>query len=150
MHQITDVAKSINDFFNLKAEEISILTGFVKRKRKLTGTSFVKALVLGNMGDGNCSIDTMRQILDEGSIEITKQGLDFRFTEVAVKFMEKMFHESLELFKRNLLIDCEILKKFASVKLLDSTQIGLPNAMEKIYKGYGASYKGHKIIINPQ
>ena len=83
MRPIANVAESINDFFNLKAEEISVRTGFVKRKRKLTGASFVKALVLGNMGDSNCSIDAMCQILNEGSIEITKQGLDFRFTEVA-------------------------------------------------------------------
>lgn len=144
MHPITGVANSINDFFNLKAEKISILTGFIKRKRKLTGASFVKTLVLGNMGDGNCSIDTMCQILNEGSIEITKQGLDFRFTEAAVNFMKKMFHESLDLFKKSLPIDCDILKEFGSVKLLDSTQIGLPNTMEKIYKGYGASYVGHK------
>lgn len=144
MNPITATAENINNFFNKKAEEISMLTGFIKRKRKLTGASFVKALVLGNIGDNNCSIDAMCQILNEESVEITKQGLDFRFTEVAVKFMENMFHESLGLFKRNLPVDCKILKKFGSVKLLDSTQVGLPNTMEKMYKGYGASYKGHK------
>lgn len=86
MSPITATAENINNFFNKKAEEVSTLIGFVKSKRKLTGASFVKALVLSNIGDTNCSIDAMCQILIEESIEITKQWLDFRFTEVAVKF----------------------------------------------------------------
>lgn len=78
-------------------------------------------------------------------IEITKQGLDFRFTKSAETFMEQMFYESLNLFKNSLLIDAEILQQFKSVKLLDSTYISLPSSMESFYKGYGSSYQGHKI-----
>lgn len=59
MSPINATAEHINNFFNKKADEISTLTGFVKRKRKLTGASFVKALILGNMENANCSIDAM-------------------------------------------------------------------------------------------
>lgn len=145
MHKIANLSNIINEFFNKTANDISLTTGFIKRKRKLKGSSFIKALILGNLGNGNCSIDGFCQFLYEDSIDITKQGLDFRFTNSAVRFMERMFYESLSLFKNALQLEGEILKQFRSVKLLDSTYINLPSSMENIYKGYGSSYRGHEI-----
>ncbi len=63
MNKITNLSKTLNEFFNEKADEISITTGFVKRKRKLNGSSFVKAIILGNIEVANCSIDGMCQSL---------------------------------------------------------------------------------------
>ena len=85
-------------------------------------------------------------MLSEESIDITKQGLDFRFTEKAVKFMELMYQEALALFQAGLQLECKILEQFNSVKLLDSTYINLPNRMEELYKGYGSSYKDRNSI----
>lgn len=144
MNKITCLSKKLKEFFNEKADKISIRTGFIKRKRKLRGSSFIKAMVLGNIGVDNCSIETMCQLLNEDSIEMTKQGLDFRFTEEAVEFMKRMYNESLMLFKGILQINCRILKQFRSVKLLDSSYISLPNSMENMYKGYGTSYSGYE------
>lgn len=68
-----------------------------------------------------CSVETMCQLLNEDSIDITKQGLDFRFTKEAVEFMKRMYNESVILFKNILQVDCKILQQFNSVKLLDSS-----------------------------
>ncbi len=144
MNKITCLSKKLKEFFNEKAEKISITTRFIKRKRKLKGSSFVKAMVLGNIGVDNCSVETMCQLLNEDSIDITKQGLDFRFTEEAVEFMKRMYNESVILFKNILQVDCKILQQFNSVKLLDSSYITLPNSMEEMYKGYGTSYSGYE------
>ncbi len=141
MDRIACLSKDLNEFFNEKADEISIAVGFIKRKRKLNGSSFIKAMVFGNIGVDDCSIETMCQLLNEDSIEITKQGLDFRFSEEAVEFMKKMYNEALCLFKKSLQIDCKILQQFGSVKLLDSSYISLPSSMEDMYKGYGSSYR---------
>ena len=74
-----------------EAISISITTCFIKRKRKITGSAFIKAMVFGNLENSNCSIDAMRQLLYTEHIDITKQGLDFRFTQEAVDFMESMY-----------------------------------------------------------
>lgn len=145
MHKLTNLSNILNQFFNETADNLALTTGFIKRKRKLTGSSFMKAMVLGNLGNASCSIDGFCQFLYETSIEITKQGLNFRFTSSAVKFMEKMFYEALSVFKDGLQLECEILKHFKSVKLLDSTYLNLPPSMEDIYKGYGSSYQGHEV-----
>lgn len=144
MNKITCLSNNLNKFFNEMANEVSIETGFVKRKRKLSGSSFIKAIIWGNIGIENCSIDAMRQLLNEESVVMTKQGLDFRFTKEAVEFMKRMYNESMALFKNILQIDCRILQQFKGVKLLDSSYISLPNSMKNLYKGYGTSYKGYE------
>ncbi len=65
MNKITCLSKKLKEFFNEKADKISITTRFIKRKRKLKGSSFVKAIVLGNIGVDNCSVETMCQLLNE-------------------------------------------------------------------------------------
>lgn len=142
MDRVINLSKLYKEFFITKAHNLSITTGFIKRKRKITGSSFIKTLILGNMEDGHCSIEGMCQLLSEDSIDITKQGLDLRFTERAVAFMKAMYQECLNLFKNSLRLDCKIIQQFNSVKLLDSSNVNLPNNMEGIYKGCGASYKG--------
>jgi len=144
MDRIACLSKKLKEFFNEKADEISDEVGFIKRKRKLRGSSFIKAIVFGNIGVDNCSIETMCQLLNEDSIKITKQGLDWRFAEEAVEFMRRMYNESLLIFRNSLQIDCKILKQFKSVKLLDSSYISLPNNMENMYKGYGTSYSDYE------
>lgn len=142
MDKIINLSKICKEFFIEKANDLSITTGFIKRRRKITGSAFVRALVLGNITDENCSIEGMCKLLWNDEIDITKQGLDFRFKESAVEFMKAMYGECLNLFKTSLTLDCKILEQFGSVKLLDSSQVNLPNNMESIYKGCGASFKG--------
>jgi hypothetical protein len=146
MENMLDLATTFKEFFNTKAEALSIATGFIKRKRKLKGSSFIKAMILGNMSHSNCSIEGICQLLNEDSIEMTKQGVDFRFTAQAVKFMEAMFAEALNLFKKKWQIDCSLLQQFNSVKLLDSSYVTLPSSMENIYKGYGSHYRNHQSL----
>lgn len=130
INKITCLSNNLNRFFNKRADEVSIETGFIKRKRKLSGSSFIKAIIFGNIG--------------EESVVITKQGLDFRFTKEAVEFMKRMYHEAMVLFNNILQVDCRILQQFKSVKLLDSSYISLPNSMENMYKGYGTSYSSYE------
>ncbi|MCZ6909064.1 MAG: IS4 family transposase, partial [Rickettsia endosymbiont of Ixodes persulcatus] len=82
--------------------------------------------MFGNMSDSNCSLDGMRNFLSEETIDISAQGLDFRFTEVAVKFMQSMYEQCLKLFRNTMTLDCNILQQFNSVKLLDSSHVILP------------------------
>jgi hypothetical protein len=68
----------------------------------MTGTSFIKAMIMGNLGDANCSLESMCCLLDEDKINMTKQGLNFRFSPAAVEFMGKMFKEALTIFNNKL------------------------------------------------
>ena len=101
---------------------------------------------MGNLEDGKSSIENICQILQEDKISITKQGLEFRFTEEAAEYMKLMYNEAFIVFKNEIKIECELLKKFTGIKLLDSSYISLPNSMEELYKGYATSYPNQKEV----
>ena len=50
---------------------------------------------MGNLEDGKSSIENICQILQEDKVSITKQGLEFRFTEEAAEYMKLMYNEAL-------------------------------------------------------
>src|SRR4051812_3673840 len=140
MDTVQTFEKKLKELLNERADKLSLVTGFVKRKRKLKGSSFAKAMIIGNLGQES-SLEGMCELFSQDKVEITKQGLDLRFNSVSVKFMEALYQEALSLMEEGLPINCEILKPFKAVKLLDSSYINLPNKMSDQYKGYGSRYK---------
>ncbi len=57
---------------------------------------------MGNLEDGKSSIENICQILQEDKVSITKQGLEFRFTEEAAEYMKLMYKEEFTVFKNEL------------------------------------------------
>ena len=51
--------------------------------------------------------------------------------------MQRMFSESVELFKNNMPLNIEILQQFSAIELLDSTTIALPDGLHEEYPGCG-------------
>jgi hypothetical protein len=133
----------LKELLNQKAEDICISTGFIKRARKIKGSSFAKAMVLGNIGKES-SLEEMCELFSQEKISLTKQGLDLRFTQASVDFMKALYQEAFGMMDRSLKINCPVLKLFKSVKLLDSSYINLPMEMSSQYRGYGSSYKNRK------
>lgn len=138
------ISKNLNLFFNQLATKEAKSSGFIKRNRKITGSSFLKMICFGNISNPKCSLENMCQNLSDDLIDISKQGLYKRFTDKTVEFMSDMFNHATALFKNNLPIDFKILQQFNQIKLLDSTYIKLPNCMKDQYKGCGSRYKDYK------
>jgi hypothetical protein len=74
MERISCLSNNINEFFINKATALSISSKFIKRKRKMTASSFIKAMIIGNLGDSSCSLESICCILGEDKIKLTKQG----------------------------------------------------------------------------
>jgi hypothetical protein len=64
MDKIKLIGKNLKDFFNEKADVLAISSGFIKRKRKLKGSCFAKALIIGSLGDLK-SIESLCHLLGE-------------------------------------------------------------------------------------
>lgn len=139
MTKIQRFEKKLKELLNEKAENISSSTKFIKRRRKIKGSSFAKAMIIGNLGQ-ECSLEGICALFCQENIEITKQGIDLRFTKESVKFMENLYRETLGMMEESLSINCKVLSLFHSVKLLDSSYINLPKSMCDQYRGYGSSY----------
>ena len=59
-------------------------TGFVKRKRKLSGAKFVQTLVFTWLAKPNASLEELTQTAASLGVRITPQALEQRFTPQAI------------------------------------------------------------------
>lgn len=96
MNKIQRFEKNFKELLNEKADEISFTTQFIKRKRKIKGSSFAKAMVMGNLAQ-ECSLEGICSLFSQEEISITKQGINLRFTKESATFMESLHKEALSM-----------------------------------------------------
>lgn len=136
-----EIKKQIVEISNLfnseKIEEIAKNTSFVQRNSKLTGTIFLSIFTLGlNMYEK----PTLTQLLGLVKLiipnfEITKDGLQKRINQYAVKFFEFMLSQAINISVNK--IDLNLLNNFNRVLILDSTLIELPDELSDVFRGFG-------------
>jgi len=92
---------------NEKADNLSSSTNFIKRRRKLKGSSFAKAMMIENLGQES-SLERLCSLFWREHIQITKQALDLRFNRESVDFMKNLYNEALNMIRNSLTIDCQL------------------------------------------
>ena len=78
MATVTRVAEAMQRVLNDVAEKAGEESGFIKRRRKLTGASFVQTLVFGWLSNGAASLSELNQTAAAVGVDITGSGLDQR------------------------------------------------------------------------
>ncbi len=138
--------------YQTKIEELAKSTGFIARKVKLTGLSFVGTLMGVNsdaiMSDENlCS-----NILEDYGTSLTRQGLNKRLQQKkSVEYLKEVTESILK--ERYKPTDKEItglLSSFKNTYIEDNSSISLQEDLKDEYKGSGgkASSSGLKIYLN--
>jgi hypothetical protein len=114
-------------------------SGFIKRKRTLTGASFVQSLVFGYLANASSTTDEIRQAAATLGVDITRQGLDKRFSAESAACLKQVLEATVkEVFKADP-VDVDILKRFEGVHLFDSSTIILPSSLSDMFAGCGGS-----------
>ena len=137
MLTITRVSKAMQELLLDKANELGEKTGFTERHRVLSGSSFIMGLISGWQADPQASLAGLSQAVSNAGTPISRQGLDFRFDEKAVNFVREVLKASLELTVKAMPVEAGLLSRFASVELLDSSVISLPNELSQTWRGAG-------------
>jgi hypothetical protein len=136
---VTKIAKTITEFFKGSANKIGRTTQFVQRKSKLTANIFAESLVCACLSDKKISLEELCGFMKEKGVSISKQGVNERFNEAAVRLFQQLFDKALKEFKVEQTSVFKLLQPFSSVKIQDSSGIELPSCLKNIYKGYGGS-----------
>jgi hypothetical protein len=137
MTTITDLSHSLQGFFTEQANNYAIETGFVKRRRELTGAAFLQALVFSQLAHPKPSYQQVHHFLVYTGTKMTCQALDKHFNPEALVFVNKMLAQALsEAFFASskglkTLLDC-----FEGVYLFDGTRL---KSGEKLLTGLNLS-----------
>ena len=134
---IPEIAEAMWKVLTVEASHAGRESGFIKRKRKLTGASFVQSLVFGYLAKPSATTDEIRQAAATLGVEITRQGLDKRYSLESVNCMEMVLARAVQQVFKAAPVAVDILKRFNGVHLVDSSTIVLPNSLSDIWQGCG-------------
>ena len=135
----SQMSQKLSQFFREKADEQARETKLVQRQSKLTGGLFLQIWVLGFLEKPTASLNYLCQVAEDLGLLISKQGLQKRLTAAAVTFMKAMFEEAKLKLQQQVPLPLTVLTQFATVQLVDSTGMALPDKLAADFPGCGGS-----------
>jgi len=131
---ILHLAETLCLLFNQAAKQ----AGSIKRRRKLSGSSFVSPLVFGWLANPNATLRQLCQTPAIYEVDSSPQALDERFTEQAAACLKLVLDHAMHLLvTADQPASLELLSRFNGVYLLDTT-ITLPAQLSNTWRGWGS------------
>lgn len=130
-------------------EKMGKKTKFIQRRGKLTPEAFASLCIFNNNDLCTSSLSELCCKLEiNNNISISEEGLNERFNEKAVTFMQEilkeMFKKQNEILRRK---EHHLKLHFNRINVTDSTSFDLPDEFKQYYKGSGGSASSSAIRI---
>jgi hypothetical protein len=131
---VQSLAAALQTLLTQVAEEAARASGFIRRRRKITGAGFVQSLVLGWMADPHAKLEDLAATLG-----IAVQSLQERFNDQAVDCLRRVLGAAMGYLFEARPETIPLLRRFTAVAIDDSTTIPLPASLANEYPGCGGS-----------
>jgi hypothetical protein len=131
---VQSLAAALQTLLTDVAEEAAKASGFIRRRRKITGAGFVQSLVLGGMADPEAKLEDLAAPLG-----VTDQSLQERFNDKAVDCLCRVLTAAMGYLFEARPETIPLLRRFTAVAIDDSTTVALPAALAGEYPGCGGS-----------
>lgn len=139
MINVAQMGQALQWVFGEIANRVARETKFVQRESKLTGSKFLLSWVAGFVQHPKASLNILCQVAEDIGVRVTKQGMQKRLTQAAVKFMEEMFERVRAALQNRISIPLALLTQFAAIQLVDSTGIALPDSLADEFPAAGGN-----------
>jgi hypothetical protein len=116
---------------------VSRRTGFEQRRGKLSGAGFVQTLVFGWWQHPEATLEQLCQTAAALGTAVSPQALAQRFTPGAAALLADRLAAAAAQVLTAAPAAGDLLGRFAAVELLDSTTVGLPDALATVWRGCG-------------
>ena len=136
---ITQVAQAMQKVLTDDADRLAREVKFVRRERKLRGSSFVQTLVFGSMSSLMTSYTDLAQSAAMVGIDISAQGLEQRFTKEAAQLLERVLVCAVEQVVVSDPAAIPILERFQGMYIRDSSVVELPAELIETWPSVGNS-----------
>jgi hypothetical protein len=119
-----------------RAQELAKKHGWFKRRAKISAFEFLYS----TLGQSSACELTLNAQASSLSQPVSRQAIDQRYTPEAVEFFKSAFQESLDTalsWKVESAMTQSLQKRFAAVRLFDSTHCACSDALAEIFPAYG-------------
>jgi hypothetical protein len=131
---LTELAQAMQDLLTTKADQLAAQCGFVQRKRKVTGPTFVQTVVFTALADSDAPKSRSQVIAAAVGLNASRQALDKRFNARGATFLRELLRVAVaERVATPVVIP--LLQRFTAVEVLDSSVVALPEGLADLYRG---------------
>src|SRR5258707_2182036 len=138
MSTVPQIKEILQRVLGPRADELARETGFVQRRRKLSGASFAQGLVFACLAKQNPTGEEVRELLTRKEVEISDSGLSQHLQERAATLLRRLLDElGSEPLSASQPAPVELFQSFEAVIVEDSTTIRLPPFLAHVWAGCG-------------
>jgi Transposase DDE domain len=136
------VVRALQSVFGNNVDLAARRSGFTRRRTKLEGSTFVRALVFGWLHNPNATLEELAQAAGNLGVPISPQGLDKRFGPRAAALLKQVLQDAVLQVISTEPAAVPLLQRFpGGVHLLDTTTVTLPRAFARTWPGSGSHNK---------
>jgi hypothetical protein len=135
MLSVAQWEEQLKELFTERANRLAQQTGFVQRRRQISGADFVQGLVFGWLHQPQASLGDLAVAIGYREVSISDSGLTQRFTPQAATFLQAMLAEVVGQVMSSEPVPIPVLQRFEGVIIEDSSQIALPDALQEQWRG---------------
>lgn len=139
MPTIAQVSQALRHVLTTVADEVARRTGFIQRQRKLSGATFVQALVFAWLANPAATAEERAQVAAGRGVAISAYGLDKRCTEAAADCLHQVLAAAVQQVVAAAPVAIPILQRFTAVEVHDGSVLTLPDALTAEWPGCGGS-----------
>jgi hypothetical protein len=140
----SELAATLQSLLSDEAEAAARATGWVRRRRRLSGASLTQTLVLGWLHNPRAPVDELAEVAADFGVEVSPQALDKRFTPAGSHCLAQILSQALERVVAAQPLAVALLSRFAGVYLYDATTRTLPRALVGQFPGSGRGSDGRR------
>lgn len=150
---MTSVAQAGRCLKYLREERANVLarqTGCITRHRKFSGADVVHMLVFGWLIQPDASLEMWASLAATREIQVTDTAVHKRFTRAGAHFLHALLEELMSVLgEASQDVPLELLTRFTSVVLEDSSSIALPDTLAEMWQGCGGAPGGEAALKIP-
>jgi hypothetical protein len=137
MTSMACLARTLQRLFTTVADEVARESGFVRRRRKLTGACFAQTLVFGLLGAPDATLRQLQQAAATAGTAASVQAIAQRSTQTAATFLHHLLERAVATLVRGEPVAIPLLARFPAIVVMDSSVISLPAALATVWRGCG-------------
>ena len=142
MEIVGKVAATIQNVLGPEAEELGRATGVIQRRRKFTAVSLLRMLVLTLLRKPDAKATDFQSTAAQLGLDVTSTAVENRFTPQLVGFLRAVLERTVLRVLAASPQTVDLLNKFTSVRIGDSSTIALPDELADQFPGCGGILRG--------
>ena len=139
MSMIAQVSQAMQTLLTATTEAIAAAMQYERRpdRAKFTPSTLIQTLVYGWLAQPSATVEQLAQMADRIGVAVSPQAIDQRFTPATATLLQSILAASMHHAIAADPVAIPILQRFTSVRVHDSTTIGLPDALTTTWRGCG-------------